>query len=655
MLADREGSALPSARMARSSFAPDPETLPRGVRWLPALRAGDAASFGEGAAWLARLTEAGIPIAPGWLASCADDAEAAPSAEALVAALRAALGWARGRGDAGRVVVGPWFATRAAQSRFGRDFPVLPDIADEDAVDGVAASLAQALSRSLGPGGARPGALRGVFARVSLRTADAAGAATGMAASADPEDGDPDMVAVWTDGARPWVVDRRTMRLAREGDAPLDDDRAARAADLVDRAQLALGRPVEVRWALADGRMSVVSARELALVPRFTGAAYRRVALMAEDEGTVAPLAVDAIDKALGRDDAAADEPRVRRVYARPYKRIDGPPGAATTLPGLPASPLARVGRDVARVAGDVASPLAAARRFTSELDARLARVDGVELGRLSDPGLISQLRERQQLVIDALVLLDRARVATLAALPAIEAAAGELPRDAYIALAAPRATRERRRAEERLDRLLAALQAAGLAPGAAETALPAALRRPWDEARLALVGVRTLGLDITPRAWGESDATLAATLAARAAGQLPADHEVREQARRAAVRRLGDTARGRTFGRGREAVVHTVALVLSGLADAKGEVAEALAQGLLRVRAAAVVAGERLCEVGILETPDDALYMDIDELEQSLEGEPGAYAARVRLRREDDQRWARYEAPRRLRARVAS
>ncbi len=43
--------------------------------------------------------------------------------------------------------------------------------------------------------------------------------------------------------------------------------------------------------------------------------------------------------------------------------------------------------------------------------------------------------------------------------------------------------------------------------------------------------------------------------------------------------------------------------------------------------------------------------YMDVEELEQALEGEPGAYAARVRLRREDDQRWARYEAPRRLRA----
>jgi len=639
--------------MARSSFAPDPGTLPRGVRWLPALRASDADVLGDGAVWLARLTDAGIPVAPGWIASCADDAGAVPASEPLVAALRAALSFARTRGDGGRITVGPWFATRVAQSRFGRDFPALPELTDDAAAEDIASALAQALTRSLGPGGTRTGALRGVFARVALRAVDADGAAMGMAASADPADGDPDMVAVWTEGARPWIVDRRTMRLAREGDAPLDDDRAARVADLVDRAQLALGRPVEVRWTLAEGRVSVVSAHELALVPRFTGAAYRRVALMAEDEGTVAPLAVDAIDKALGRDDAAADEPRVRRVYARPYKRIDGPPGAATPLAGMPSSPLARAGRDAARVAGDVASPLAAARRFTSELDARLARVDGTELARLSDPGLISQLRERQQLAVDALVLLDRARVATLAALPAIEAAAGELPRDAYIALAAPRATRERRRAEERLERLVVALRDAGVAPDAPVTSLPPAVRRSWDETRRALVGVRTLGLDITPRAWGESDATLAATLAARAAGELPAEHEAREEARKAAVRRLADTARGRTFGRSREAVVRTVALVLSGLADAKGEVAEALALGLLRVRAAAVVAGERLCEVGILETPEDALYMDIDELEQALEGEPGAYAARVRLRREDDQRWARYEAPRRLRARL--
>jgi len=625
-----------------------------GVRWLPSVRESDAAQLGDEAEWLARLADAGVPLAAAWLVPCGRDGRDDGWVDRLSAVLTAALASAPSAGTSPRLRVGPWFASRGAQSRFGRDFPLLADVVDADGAIDAARSLARSLGRSLGTLDGRPGALDGVYVRVIAlsggESSDVQNDATfGFAASAEPGGGDPDMVAVWTEGARPWLVDRRTMRLAVEGEAPLDDDVAARVADLVDRAQLVLGRPVEVRWLAAHGRFYVASVRELGLVPRFTGAAYRRVALMAEDEGTVAPLAVDAIDKALGRDDAAADEPRVRRVYARPYKRIDDPSrhrdGAALVVSS---SPLVRAARGVAGVAGDVASPLAAARRFTQELSARIAQLDAVTLAGTTDAALLVQLRERQRLVIDALVLLDRARVATLAALPAIETAAGELPRDAYIALAAPRATRERRRAHERIERLAAKLRDAGVRSGTPVGALPATLRRHWDETRRAVADVRPLGVDITPRPYGESDATLAAALAT----VRISEHDLHEEARRAALRRLCDTARARSFGRSREAVVRAVALVLSSLADAKGEVAEALAAGLLRVRAAAVIAGERLCETGVLETADDALYMDVEEIEQALEGEPGAYAARVRLRREDDQRWARYEAPRRLRAR---
>jgi hypothetical protein len=632
------------------------------VRWLPSVRESDVGLLGNEAEWLARLADAGVAVAPAWLVPCGREGRDDGWVERLAAVLVAALTTAAEEGAAPKVRIGPWFASRAAQSRFGRDFPQLPEVVDADGATEVARALSRSLGRSLGTLDGRPGALDGVYVRVVALGA-AIGASFGFAASAEPSDGDPDMVSVWTEGARPWLLDRRTMRFASRGDLPLDDDLAARVADLVDRAQLVLGRPVEVRWLAAHGRLYVASVRELGLAPRFTGAAYRRVALMAEDEGTVAPLAVDAIDKALGRDDAAADEPRVRREYARPYKRIDAPPQAGAALAASPASPLVRAGRNFARVAGDVASPLAASRRFAQELAGRVAKLDAVPLQRLSDAGLLAHVRERERLVIDALVLLDRARVATLAALPAIETAAGELPRDAYIALAAPRATRERRRAHERIERLAVKLSAAGVRPGTPAGALPAALRREWDETRRAVLDVRPLGLDITPHAYGESDATLEAALptvsgsTARnprfgATAVLPCEDDLREEARRAAVRRLSETARQRSFGRSREAVVRSVALVLSSLADAKGEVAEGLAIGLLRLRTAALVVGERLCDAGILEAADDALYMDVEELGQALEGEPGAYAARVRLRREDDQRWARYEAPRRLRAR---
>ena len=57
----------------------------------------------------------------------------------------------------------------------------------------------------------------------------------------------------------------------------------------------------------------------------------------------------------------------------------------------------------------------------------------------------------------------------------------------------------------------------------------------------------------------------------------------------------------------------------------------------------------------GLLERAGDALYMTLEEIEQALEGELGAYAARVRLRREDDRRWRNFEAPRMIRARAGS
>ena len=47
---------------------------------------------------------------------------------------------------------------------------------------------------------------------------------------------------------------------------------------------------------------------------------------------------------------------------------------------------------------------------------------------------------------------------------------------------------------------------------------------------------------------------------------------------------------------------------------------------------------------------PADESTRELAELEDAVRGEPGAYAARVRLRREDDARWASFDAPRNLR-----
>jgi hypothetical protein len=91
---------------------------------------------------------------------------------------------------------------------------------------------------------------------------------------------------------------------------------------------------------------------------------------------------------------------------------------------------------------------------------------------------------------------------------------------------------------------------------------------------------------------------------------------------------------------------------MIERLSDAKGTVAEGLSAANLRLRDAAIEIGRRLVERGVLDEPDDALYLYVAEIQEALSGEPGAYAARVRLRREEDARWRAFEPPTRLLAR---
>jgi hypothetical protein len=175
---------------------------------------------------------------------------------------------------------------------------------------------------------------------------------------------------------------------------------------------------------------------------------------------------------------------------------------------------------------------------------------------------------------------------------------------------------------------------------------LPEKLARRFDELREELTLVRCLGIDVTPKAIGADAASLTAALR----GALERDDDdAAERARRDAVRRLRATARSRPFGRARESIATSLALLLGRVATSKGSVAEALSAAALRFRSAASEAGARLVERGILEEADDAMYLYRNEIEEALGGEPGAYAARVRFRREDDERWRALTPPRRI------
>jgi hypothetical protein len=108
-------------------------------------------------------------------------------------------------------------------------------------------------------------------------------------------------------------------------------------------------------------------------------------------------------------------------------------------------------------------------------------------------------------------------------------------------------------------------------------------------------------------------------------------------------------TARQKPFGRSRGAIAASLGLLIVRVARSKGATSEALAAAMLRLRRAACEAGRRLADAGVVDEAADGLYLSLEEIEQALAGEPGAYAARVRLRREDDERWSRWTAPRRI------
>ncbi|MBX3275080.1 MAG: hypothetical protein KF729_32750 [Sandaracinaceae bacterium] len=595
---------------------------PIGARPLDRLGAGDVESLGDEARDLAALAAAGVPLARGWVIGL--DVDAPDAAAFLAERLREPID-ARANGPSG-LKLRSWVRRSAHAPREGPRFPATEDVLESTALtERLEALLAEARASRAGPGVLR---LRAIHADVGP-----AGAAT----SIDVADGDPSKVSVWLPGERPYRFDRKTMRVLEDGGGGLSLRTLERVADLADRAHLALGRPVEVDWVLAGGRPVICRVRPVQRAWRFTDAGWRVVELLWHDEGPIAPLSVDGLDKALREEDDPVDEPRVLRLFARAYRRVE--PGRGRH--GERRQSFAQATARVARVVADVTAPIGAARAYARTLDDRLRAFDRDDLPRMDEAQLARALRERQHVVVEAYELLDRGRQATAAVLGALEAALGAVPRDCVEGLAAIRRTRARRRLDERLAR---ALEEIGDLPLEVDP-VPAGQRRFFADLRRELRDQRPLGLDVRPLAYGASDRALVEGM--RAVHDGRAERAEREQ--RGAIRRLMATARARPLGRGRAALAGTLTLVIERLAVAKGEVAEGLAAANLRLRDAAIEVGRRLVERGILDDEDDALYLYVAEIQDALSGEPGAYTARVRLRREEDARWRSFEPPTRL------
>ncbi len=606
------------------------------------MRRDELFAMGEEASDLARIVDLGVPVGAVWIVGLSDDAEGR-----VMAVVSAALAL-----DFAHPVVElrSFFRNYALAQRLQRLFPEPIVLRRGDDVRRSVRELFRSLDSS-----EMMIALGGLRTDVGVRITVREDGAVGQVASIDPRNGDPEVVTVWSDSRFLWKLDRKTMRVLDEPPPQehggLTHDTITKAADLADRAQLALGRPVELSFAHVRGRLVVLGVRPVSVEPSFSDATFRRVALLSADEGVIAPLAIDALDRALRASDASVEEARVARFYARAYRRVDAMPSAVSTgAMGVdgPRTFFTRMARKSARVATDLTRPVAAVREFERSLTIRFAEFDRQDRASVDRGMLLGTTRDRMRTAVEALSLLESARVATFSAMTTLEAIAGPLPQECIDALAAIRRTRARRHADEQLLRLAHHLvDQLGEIP---EThRIPPALRHRWDEVRHTLGDLRPLGVDVRPLSYGNDEQVLRAALVD--ALRIPLHTE--EDARRETLRRLSATVRARPLGRGRELLVSSIAVGLAELAEIKGRIGEALAASMLRLRTGACRVGAHLVELGMVDEPEDALYLDLAEIEEALAGEPGAYASRVRLRREADARWRNFEPPRRLLARI--
>ncbi len=577
------------------------------------------APSGEMAA-LAELRRAGVPLADGWVV----EGSHAEARKALAEAARLLL--QRG----GAVRIRALAAGEVARRRLGRRIGLGLEARDEVSLQHALYRLEEALRDEEGAQG---------LVAVLYDPGEA-----GVASSIEPSQGDPDIVTVEHEGetrSMAWRFDRRSMRPVQQGER-LPAELAEMLADAADRAQLTLGRPVRLAWVRWEGRVGVYGVGACSPEPRFGDGRWRRVTLVSADDEPVAPLTVDLLDRALSPSGTPA-EPWVRRIYARPYRRLPDPLLGATVPDPLaaPHRPLATL-RNVTGVTTETMAPLLWARRYFRTVREACIRFDEEVLGTLETSLLLHALRRRAALVVEGFERLDRARTASAGALKALQGIVGALPESTLRALAAPRLGPRRRLLWRRMRRMALHLARGRDHLPTLEELAPEDRRR-LQALRMKARRLRPIGLDVRPLPYGHDEKTFLMALEVF----LRRDPARIEQRRAAAVRRVLARARAQRLAALRESSARTLLAVAERVARAKGIVAEATAASLLRLRAATVEAGRRLHEEAILDVSEDALYLHLQEIEEGLRGEPGAYAARVRLRREEDLRWRRFFPPR--------
>lgn len=599
-----------------------PERGPADTRAVADLTLERALALGEEARAIARLQEAGLRAFEGHLVDLRPE-----TLDAVVARIRAELGADR------QVLLRPFHPTsRAAlalRAAWGDSGTPIDGSNVGDLPDRLAAVVGSAEVRAAF-GGSRTFALRVI--PIDAGT-------LGRATSTDPIDGNPDLVGVARFTESPYRVERKSGRVLAEGEG-LISTLVEDVADLVDRAHMILGRPVTLEWALVGGRPRLLTVSADRVRYAFAGAPLRRVALVAADEGCVAPLAIDALDRGLSRL-CEREAGTASRVYARAYRRLD----VAGRLLGSKMGSVPTATSTAAKVAYEAAVAIHADSEYCRGADETCARLRLTELTDLADEELLLALDQRHALVSEAFARLDASRELTRRAILALEIAAGPLPRECYPALSSPKHTRERAKAINVLAELGRHIGSLGDA-GSVRARLDGEAARRWDDARKKLAHLRPLGIDLVAVEIGASDASLHAALSA-----MPSRHRVDavEEARWAATRRVLGMAQSQPLGAARAGVVSSVSLVLDRIVASKGRLAESLASGLGLLRCVAVEVGRRLCDRALLDAPADALYLTQAELEDALRGEPSGLAARVRSRREDDERWRNFDAPRRL------
>lgn len=535
---------------------------------------------------------------------------------------------------AGAVSVRPFFPTSGAARAFSEVVHGPLDLASDDDLVALTSAIRAALDDHavrVAFGGSR---------HIPVRVVAVDPGSHGEATSCDPVDGDPDHVGVRRAGGSWYRVERKSGRTAHDGDG-LDSRIVESIADLVDRCQIELGRPVQLQWATQRGRAVVLAVEPLRPSVSFAHAALRRVAIVAADEGTVVPLAIDALDRGLTRTRERFPGAIASRVYARPYRRleIDG------RLLGATMGPVAAATSAAAKVAYETAVAFHADGEFCKSSDDRVRGFAAEDLTALDDEALLVALDARHGFVADAFARLDGCRELTRRAILALETAVGPLPREAYPALSTPKSTKERVRIGIDLGDLARRIGGDLREPGL-RLRLDPPLAKRWDELRESLRDVRPLGIDLVAEALGARDETFQVALVSAPPRRRI---DALEEARWSAIRRVLALANSHPFGAARAGVVSSVSLVIERIVSSKGRLAEVLADALGVLRTASLEVGRRLVERAQLDADADAFYLTQEELEEALRGEPSGLAARVRARREDDARWRWFDAPRRL------